>query len=80
MSLTTEHLPSIKEKKNNSFTVTVNISEKNILIFYCECVSVFVFILGPACDSLLHITISRKLWTLEDGKLVQSLNFYSFRY
>ena len=79
MSLTTEHLPSIKEKKNNSFTVTVNISDKYIN-FYCECASVFVFILGPACDSLLHITISRKLWTLEEGELIQSLNFYSFHY
>ena len=42
MSLTTEHLPSIKEKKSNSFTVTVNISEKyiNFLLWVCICVCV----------------------------------------
>ena len=59
MSLTTEHLPSLKEEKEQLLDWLWTFL-KNILIFYCECISVFVFILGPAYESLLHITISKK--------------------
>ena len=77
MSLTTEHLPSLKEEKEQLLDWLWTFL-KNILIFYCECISVFVFILGPAYESLLHITISKKAMDIGRRRAGSKFKFLFF--